>query len=86
MFGERLIVSIASEFIENNREEAEGQKGMGEGSHKQDSERKAFKRLSMKIKKAFPRLPIILLADSLYASEPVMDICWDNGWELPYLV
>lgn len=26
-------------------------------------------------------LIVILLADSLYASEPVMDICCDNGWE-----
>ena len=33
------------------------------------------------MKKAFKRLPVILLADSLYASEPVMDICRDNKWE-----
>ncbi|WP_125127588.1 hypothetical protein [Schaedlerella arabinosiphila] len=26
-------------------------------------------------------MPILLLADSLYASEPMMDICWDNGWD-----
>ena len=46
-----------------------------------NTEIKAFKRLARKIKKAFPRLPIILLGDSLYASEPVMDICQGNGWE-----
>lgn len=33
------------------------------------------------MKKAFPRLPVILLADSLYASGPVMDICRGNQWE-----
>ncbi len=44
------------------------------------SETKAFKRLAGKVKKAFPRLPIMLLADSLYASEPVMDICRENQW------
>lgn len=81
VFGESLIVSIASEFIENNGEDAERQKGLSEEKRKQDCETKAFQRLSGKIKKAFPRLPIILLADSLYASEPVIDTCRDKGWE-----
>ncbi len=81
VLGERLIVSIASEFIENNGEDAERQKTLSEEKRKQDCETKAFKRLSGKIKKAFPRLPIILLADSLYASEPVMNICRGSGWE-----
>ena len=81
ILGEKLIVSIASEFIENNGEDAKRQKHMSEEEKKQDCERKAFQRLSQKIKKAFPRLPIVLLADSLYAAEPVMDICRDNGWE-----
>ncbi len=81
VLGESLIVSIASEFIENNGEDAEKQKEMSEEERKQDCETKAFKRLSGKVKKAFPRLPIILLADSLYASEPVMEICRDNHWE-----
>jgi len=81
MLGENLIVSIASEFIENNGKDAEKQKGMSEEKRKQDCETKAFKRLSKKVKKAFPRLPIILLADSLYASEPVMDICRENRWD-----
>ena len=81
VLGESLIVSIASEFIENNGEDAESQKNLSEEKRKQDCETKAFKRLAWKIKKAFPRLPIILLGDSLYASEPVMDICQGNGWE-----
>ncbi len=81
VFGGSLVVSIASEFIENNGEDAERQKNMSEEKRKQDCETKAFKRLAEKVKKAFPRLPIILLADSLYASGPVMDICRDNQWE-----
>ncbi len=81
VLGENLIVSIGSEFIENNGEDAEKQKGISEEKRKQDCETKAFKRLAEKLKKAFPRLPIILLADSLYASEPVMDICCDNKWD-----
>ena len=41
----------------------------------------AFKRLAEKIKKRFPRLPILLMGDSLYACEPVMEICRRNGWD-----
>ena len=81
VLGESLIISIASEFIENNGEDAESQKGVSEEGRKQDCETKAFKRLAGKLKKAFPRLPLTLLADSLYASQPVMDVCRDNGWE-----
>ncbi len=81
VLGESLVVSIASEFMENNGEDAEKQNDMSEGKRKQDCETKAFKRLAEKIKKAFPRMPIIVLADSLYASEPVMDICRGNRWD-----
>jgi hypothetical protein len=42
---------------------------------------KAFKRLASRIKKDFPRLPITLLCDSLYAGEPVFDICRSNHWD-----
>ena len=81
VLGESLVISTGSEFIENNGEDAERQKNLSEEKRKQDCETKAFKRLAEKIKSAFARLPIVLLADSLYASEPVMDICRDNGWE-----
>lgn len=81
VFGENLIVSIASEFIENNGEDTEKQASMSEEEKKQDCETKAFQRLAEKLKQAFPRLPIILLADSLYASEPVMSTCRNNQWD-----
>lgn len=47
---------------------------------KQDCEQNAFKRLAVKLKNDFPRLPICILADALYASDPVMGICENNGW------
>ena len=81
VFSENVIVSIASEFIENNGEDGKIQREMSEEKRKQDCETKAFKRLAKKLKGAFPRLPIILLADSLYASEPVMNICRENKWD-----
>lgn len=79
-FGSGLVCSICSEFIENNGEDAEKQKNMSEANRKQDCELKAFKRMSEKLKEAFPRLPILLLMDSLYASKPVMDICKEYKW------
>ncbi len=81
VLGDKLVVSIASEFIENNGEDTKRQKRMSEEEIKQDCETKAFKRLAEKLKKKFPRLPMIILADSLYASEPFMDICRKNKWD-----
>lgn len=48
---------------------------------KQDCEQNAFKRLAQKVKKDFPRLPVCILADALYASDPVMSICENNEWK-----
>jgi len=45
-----LAVSLATEWIENP----------GSDYDKQDCEQKAFKRLSSKLKKSFPRLPTCL--------------------------
>lgn len=66
-----FVFSIETEFIENEDEFVS----------KQDCERNAFKRLAKRLKKEFPRLPICILADSLYANGPVMDICKANRWE-----
>ena len=64
VLGDQTVISIASEFIENENESVS----------KNDCEQNAFKRLAKKLKKEFPRLPICILGDSLYASEPVFDI------------
>ena len=37
--------------------------------------------LAKKIKDEYPRLKIIIGADALYASKPIMDICKENGWK-----
>ena len=73
--GKKLVASIGSEFIENNGEDRKRQEKMSAEKIKQDCEIKAFIRLAGRIKKSFPRLPIMLLADSLYASKTVMDLC-----------
>ncbi|MCP3941100.1 MAG: transposase family protein, partial [Desulfobacteraceae bacterium] len=40
---------------------------------KQDCETRAFHRLAERLKKEFPRLPIIVLLDGLYANGPIME-------------
>ena len=81
--GENMVVSLGSEFIENTPEYAAGDKAGAEKA-KQDCETKAFKRLAEKLKKKYPRMPMLLQMDSLYASEPVIEICEGNHWD--YLI
>lgn len=66
-----MVISIATEFIENDKE----------NMTKQDCEISSFKRLAKSLKSMFPKLPICILGDSLYACEPVFDICEKNKWE-----
>jgi len=65
-----IVISIATEFIENEGAEVS----------KQDCERNAFYRMAKKLKGRFPRLPICLGMDSLYACGPVFDLCREYGW------
>lgn len=84
VLGDDMVVSIASEFIENDGEDAERQKKMSVEEIKQDCEIKAFQRLASKLKQAFSRLPICIMGDSLYSNEKVFQICDDNQWK--YLI
>ena len=75
--GNNLVCSIASEPIENSDEYVNG----SEEAIKQDCESKAFVRLAAKIKKKFPRLPIVITADGLYVTQRVLQICKDYHWD-----
>lgn len=72
--GNDFVCSMASEPIENSEECI----NQSEEEIKQDCESKAFVRLAKKIKKSFPRLPIIITADGLYISQKVIQICMDG--------
>ena len=74
--GNNLVCSIASEAIQNSEEYI----NQSEKKIKQDCESKAFIRVAEKIKKQFPRLPIIITADGLYVSQKVIQTCTDNSW------
>ncbi len=55
----------------------------GEGDpddHKQDCELNAFYRLAERLKRYFPRLPILVLLDGLYPNGPLMSQCDDYDW------
>lgn len=84
ILGDHLLISLATEFIENDGEDAKRQANLSVEKLKQDCELKAFKRLAKKVKNDFPRLPICILGDSLYANETVFDICDKNNWN--YLI
>ncbi|WP_040857455.1 hypothetical protein [Thiorhodovibrio frisius] len=62
-----------SEFLEYAPEQGE--------QRKQDCETKAFHRLAERIKNAFPRLPVMVLLDGLYANGPIMERCRRYHWD-----
>ena len=63
--------SLMTEFIENP----------APNPTKQDCELKAFYRLAERLKERFPRLPICLSLDGLFACGPVFQICLEAGWK-----
>jgi len=69
-----FVLSLMTEFIENP----------GEHPTKQDCELKAFYRLVERLKQRFPRLPICLLLDGLFAGGPTFSICNQYHWK--YLI
>ena len=71
VLGDKIIISLGTEFIENEKEDVD----------KQDCETNAAKRLLKRIKEEFPRLPLCIQGDALYATEPMMELCRKNGWK-----
>lgn len=69
-----LAFSLMTEFIENP----------GENPTKQDCELRACYRLLQRLKQRFPRLPICLTLDGLYAGGPTFALCEQHRWK--YLV
>jgi hypothetical protein len=73
VFHNGLVIPLLSEFLEHALGDSEAQK--------QDCELRGFVRLSDRLKRLFPRLPILLVLDGLYANGPVMQRCLRAGWQ-----
>ncbi|MEW6365652.1 MAG: transposase family protein [Acidobacteriota bacterium] len=48
---------------------------------RQDCETKAFRRLTTRLKREFPRLPVLVLLDGLYPTGPMMSLCRKYNWD-----
>ena len=66
-----IVISLDTEFIE---------KESGDVS-KNDCEINAAKRLLERLHRDYPRLPVCLQGDALYAAETIMKICRGYGWK-----
>ena len=67
-----IVISLDSEFIENDKMLTEKQK--------QDCETNAFKRMIKRIKKNYPKYKFIITGDALYATTPIIKICKKFNW------
>ena len=75
-----MTFSLATEFVENETYTDE----LGNAYRKfdkQDCELKAAYRLLNKIKKRFPKLPIIIGGDALYLGRPFLELCDKHHFE-----
>jgi len=71
VLAEKVVISLDTEFIENEKEDVP----------KQDCEIEAAKRLLKRLAKDYPKLPVCIQGDSLYEAEPLMKICRKKEWK-----
>jgi hypothetical protein len=67
-----VSVPLMSEFLDYRKGDSQREK--------QDCEQRGVFRLTKRLKAAFPRLPITLLLDGLFACGPVMNRCRQLNW------
>lgn len=67
-----IVISLDSEFIENEN--------MLNEKQKQDCEIKAFKRMIKRIKKNYPKYKFIITGDGLYGTTTIINLCKKNKW------
>jgi hypothetical protein len=72
-FRNGMVIPLLSMFLEYAQGDTD--------NNKQDCEQRAFHRLSARLKQLFPRLPLLLLLDGLYANGPVMARCCQYHWQ-----
>jgi hypothetical protein len=75
VFKNGLTIPLLTEYLKTDWNVFSNPEG------KQDCELVAFERLAAKLKKHFPRLKIMVFADALFATQPVLEILHNNHWE-----
>lgn len=78
-----MTFSLATEFVENETYIDDNGNEIRKFD-KQDCELKASYRLLEKIKKRFPKLPIIIGGDALYLGRPFMELC--DKYKFDYII
>ena len=75
VFKNGLTIPLLTEYLKTDWNVLNNPEG------KQDCELVAFKRLSAKLKKYFPRLKIMMFADALFATQSVLERLTQYRWE-----
>ena len=73
VFRDGMTLPLMSEFLDYASGDTQ--------KSKQDCETIAFYRLTARLKKEFPALPIMLLLDGLYPQGPLMEYCRGKKWQ-----
>ena len=73
VFHDGMSIPLMTEFLEYTQGDMQ--------RNKQDCELKAFYRLTARIKKEFPALPIMLFLDGLYPNGPMIEYCLRKKWQ-----
>lgn len=86
-----MAVSIMNEMINNDdkrkeKETLEDVKNKSEEQIKQDCELNASKRLIINFRNRYPRLPVRVIADSLYPSRSLINICEKENIEYIFVL
>jgi hypothetical protein len=81
LLNSNIVISICTVFCENDEDVADPyEEDEAKKQKKQDCERKAFYRMEEELKNLFGNTPVCVTMDSLYACEPVFEICEKNNW------
>jgi hypothetical protein len=72
-FANGLTLPLMTEFLSYTKGDI--------SNEKQDCETRAFYRLAQRLKRTFPRLPLMLLLDGLYPNGPLMATCRKHHWD-----
>ncbi len=73
VFRNGMVLPLMSEFLNYEKGDTD--------ADKQDCETRAFHRLAARMKREFPRLPIMVLLDGLYPNGPIFERCREYNWD-----